>query len=1536
MLIIERIPALIALTVLVVCSASDAAETVTLTPHTFTIPDGYELKQVAAPPLVKRPIHMCFDDSGVLFVTDSSGNTDKAPKQLNDPQHRILRLIDRNGDGTFDESTVYADKLPFPEGILVHQGAVYVGAPPHIWKFRDTDADNVADERTVWFDGGSIEGCGNDLHGPYLGPDGFFYWCKGAFAPQKHELSNGRTVQSNAAHIYRARPDGSQLEMVITGGMNNPVGLAFSQSGERFLSGTFFDLSQPGRRDGILHAVYGGMYGKNNPRVLAPHPNTVGLLPVLAQLGPAAPSGMVMPRRDAAGLRDELILTEFNTRRLSRHRVSQAGSTHAVETETFLESDQSDFHPTDVIEDADGSLLIADTGSWYMICCPTSKIAKPDILGAIYRIQKKDAEPHQDPRGLKLDWNRPKVDWLADERPTVVKRAIDALATEGNVEALQAVAACVPAIWALHRIPGERARGAVRETLEKSANGRPRLERGKSETPVQLRLSDSPSQAQSSPDHSSLVAAIHSVALWRDAEALRSLIKLLAHNDPQVRRLAAMALGRIGETEAVQPLLAAWSEDADPFLRHAITYALFEIGETSTLPKDHELTQQVRRMLELDRQNNAPANYPEIQLAEERKLDPEKAAYQKQRMTTLATFLPNGDAERGEKLFNDKVKTKCITCHLHGEEGDRLGPDLTRIGAIRNERDLLEAIVFPSASIARYHEVINVVTKKGKVISGLVVKESVDEMFLSSAEGVVQSVAFRDIEEARYSNVSLMPEGFDKLLKPEEIADLVAYLKSSQPTTGAQNHTMSQRIPPHRAITLPGLHAYAQKSLEAGEEIEFRVSSAVPYKLSVVKLGSDPQSREDDPVLEVFSSENAKTQPIHPGSYVHVSNALPADRRLTHLTLECWIRPFNLSGWQGLVTQHDYPQHSGIGLFLNNGRIVFVTDTGGEFNSGSLHTSEPNLIGAHEWHHVAATWDGKVKRIFIDGQPAGEWDFTEIVRPGRTALRLGAYGSHGVSGNFYNGDIATVALYDRALTAEQIQSRVADRGLTIPKDNSLLACWPFTEERGQQVADVGADGRNGQIINLGTWMIGGPSFNAASVERHDRSYDPTKDPQRGHSLRLASDELYNARWDVSHRFLIPDNAKSGVYAGRFDFEIDGQPKQYFTTFIVRRPESRAKAPLLVLMSTNTWLAYNSAPFPINHGPDFIQMGTTGLQTTHPEAATYSGYRDHFHGQPTYKIGLKLPWPSAGPNKTYINQSYSHLMRGERFLHLWLDQHGYEYDVITDRDLDRNPDVLNGYEAVCINGHSEYWSARAYNGLDNYLQAGGDAVVLSGNTMFWRVSFGDSDDVMEVRKYGTSIGGRRHAQVGELYHSHDFKRGSLMRFCGYPAWKLVGLTCVGWGGAFKPYQVDSPDHFLFNTPHPLGLKKGDTFGFIDKGTGAVGHEFDVRLSTLQRATADSAIKGLVEPKGITTVASSNDERAVIDYNAEGHKPRIGDDQTIAEIIYWERPAGGRVFHTGSIATAWGVYHDKSLSSLLKNVLHHFGVVNGALNGGQASE
>ena len=74
--------------------------------------------------------------------------------------------------------------------------------------------------------------------------------------------------------------------------------------------------------------------------------------------------------------------------KVTRHVLSPDGATYKSKDEDFLVSDNLDFHPTDVVEDADGSLIVVDTGGWYKICCPTSVLQKPDVLGAIYRVKR--------------------------------------------------------------------------------------------------------------------------------------------------------------------------------------------------------------------------------------------------------------------------------------------------------------------------------------------------------------------------------------------------------------------------------------------------------------------------------------------------------------------------------------------------------------------------------------------------------------------------------------------------------------------------------------------------------------------------------------------------------------------------------------------------------------------------------------------------------------------------------------------------------------------------------------------------------------------------------------------------------------------------------------------------------------------------------------------------------------------------------------------------------------------------------------------
>src|SRR4051794_34215422 len=376
--------------------------------QTLTVPDGFEVERVAGPPQVNRPIVADFDDRGRLYVADSSGSNDKVDKQLQDRPHRIVRLLDSHGDGRFDKSSVFADKMMFPEGILWHNGAVYCGAPPSIWKLEDTDDDGVADQRSEWFQGKTLTGCANDLHGPYLGLDGYIYWAKGAFAKQTHEREQRATITDSAAHIFRCRPDGKDFDSVMSGGMDNPVDVVFTPDGDAIFTTTFYTNPEGGKRDALVHAIYGGVYPKVHG-VLDGLKRTGELMPALTHLGPAAPCGLTIYASKVFGAdyQGNLFSCQFNLHKVQRHILQSSGSTFSTRDIDFLTSDNPDFHPTDVIEDADGSLIVVDTGGWYKICCPTSQIAKPEVLGSIYRIRRKNAAALADARGLKLDWIKP-------------------------------------------------------------------------------------------------------------------------------------------------------------------------------------------------------------------------------------------------------------------------------------------------------------------------------------------------------------------------------------------------------------------------------------------------------------------------------------------------------------------------------------------------------------------------------------------------------------------------------------------------------------------------------------------------------------------------------------------------------------------------------------------------------------------------------------------------------------------------------------------------------------------------------------------------------------------------------------------------------------------------------------------------------------------------------------------------------------------------------------------------------------------------
>jgi putative heme-binding domain-containing protein len=155
------------------------------------------------------------------------------------------------------------------------------------------------------------------------------------------------------------------------------------------------------------------------------------------------------------------------------------------------------------------------------------------------------------------------------------------------------------------------------------------------------------------------------------------------------------------------------------------------------------------------------------------------ATKQKAHLDALIGSLPKGDIRAGQAVFNSQ-KTACAACHKTGYVGGTVGPDLTSIGQARTERDLLEAIVFPSASFVRSYEPMIVMTKSDEEYSGVLRSDTADEIVLATGPNTEARVARADITEMRPGQVSVMPGGLDEQLTKQELADLVAFLKGTK------------------------------------------------------------------------------------------------------------------------------------------------------------------------------------------------------------------------------------------------------------------------------------------------------------------------------------------------------------------------------------------------------------------------------------------------------------------------------------------------------------------------------------------------------------------------------------------------------------------------------------------------------------------------------------------------------------------------------------------------------------------------------------
>ena len=168
---------------------------------------------------------------------------------------------------------------------------------------------------------------------------------------------------------------------------------------------TYFTEPQGGERDAIMHWIEGGVYPKPHITITEDKLKLTGeLMPVMTKLARIAPSGLMRYRGTALAneFQGNLFFAEFNTGRIVRSAITPDGATFKTTDEPFVTSTRADIHPTDVFEDADGSIIVLNTGGWFIAGCPLSRVAKLDVPGGIYRIRKIGATPVDDPWGRKI------------------------------------------------------------------------------------------------------------------------------------------------------------------------------------------------------------------------------------------------------------------------------------------------------------------------------------------------------------------------------------------------------------------------------------------------------------------------------------------------------------------------------------------------------------------------------------------------------------------------------------------------------------------------------------------------------------------------------------------------------------------------------------------------------------------------------------------------------------------------------------------------------------------------------------------------------------------------------------------------------------------------------------------------------------------------------------------------------------------------------------------------------------------------------
>ena len=677
---------------------------------------------------------------------------------------------------------------------------------------------------------------------------------------------------------------------------------------------------------------------------------------------------------------------------------------------------------------------------------------------------------------------------------------------------------------------------------------------------------------------------------------------------------------------------------------------------------------------------------------------------------------------------------------------------------------------------------------------------------------------------------------------------------------------------------------YANRlSVRAGDRIEFKVSTiASRFVARIVKLHRDPDLSEPIP-SPADGDYPGELQPIRTGSFATLDDppqSWPAD-----IVTRFVMSPTKLEQQDaGVITFGERK-----GLFLDGDQLVLRMEDAEARSSFRLRK------GA--WYHITTSFhpaEGKIRlAVSAAGMPISVAEavarLPERLSPAdfRVAAVAGAEGEH----SHFDGKVASIAVSSFT--------------------SSLIASWDFGANFSSfLLPDTSGNGLTLRLCQSPRRAVTGPAWNG-------EVHDPRLAPAHYDAIAFHSDDLTDAGWRTSVTLQIPEDWQSGIYA----LEVTGGGGTDHIPFFLRRRVASPPARLAFLVPTFSYLAYANE----RHWwslPDIkARTGKDARELVSPaelwaeDARLLSCYDRHSDLTGCAHSSFLRPIVNMRSGYRHPYVAAPHQLSADLYITDWLEAQGYDFDIVTDHDLDREgAKALAGYASVLTGSHPEYVSAGVLDALTTFNRRGGHLAYLGGNGFYCAVSvYPEAPHVMELRR-GHAGGMHWKSPIGEAFHAATGEPGGHWRLRGRSSHVLFGIGTISVmfdrGSPFVRTEAS-------RQPAVAWIFEGVEGDHIDTESIVLGQPggFEVDQISFEEGTPANAIR----------LASAYFEPPVTAYQyAESQWNGILPENR-ADLVFIPGQGQGDVFSVGSIAWTGCLWTDggnNKVSRIMANVISRF--------------